>query len=161
MEKENVIEVEFKELWDNNFAWRISYQNENILKLEEFEDNDLGVYSRGNYNYIKGFDTLYIKGEETNYYCSFGVYKFCTLEEKKLIEDKIKKINEKYGIVKRWRADRDRRYYFIDDEFIVRCSIEENLSLDNNRYKLGNYFRTTEQAEKYIEKIKNILKENI
>lgn len=161
MEKENVIEVEFKELWDNNFAWRISYQNEDILKIEEFEDTDLNVYSRSNYDYIKDFDTLYIKGRETNYYCSCGVYKSCTLEEKKSIEDKIKKINEKYGVKKRWRADRDRRYYFLDDEFIVRGSIEENISLDDNIYKLGNYFRTTEQAEKYVEKIKNILKENI
>ena len=96
MEKDDVIEVEFIELWDNHFAWRISYQNEDILKIGEFEDNDLDVYSRNNYDYIKDFDTLYIKGEETNYYCSCGVYKFCTLEEKKLIEDKIKKINEKY-----------------------------------------------------------------
>ncbi len=161
MEIENVLEVEFIPIWDNNFVWKITKQNEDILKIGDFKDINLNVYSSSNYDYIKDTDTLYIKGEDTNYYYNCGIYKFCTLREKELIEDKIKKINEKYGIVKRWRADRDRRYYFIDDEFTVQCSIEENLSLDSNRYEIGNYFRTLEQAEEYIEKIKSILKENI
>lgn len=161
MEIENVLEVEFIPIWDNNFVWKITKQNEDILKIGDFKDINLNVYSSSNYDYIKDTDTLYIKGEDTNYYYNCGIYKFCTLREKELIEDKIKKINEKYGIVKRWRADRDRRYYFIDDEFTVRCSIEENLSLDSNRYEIGNYFRTLEQAEEYVEKIKSILKENI
>ncbi len=45
MEKETVLEIEFKELWDNDFAWKIVKQNEEILKRNEFIDKELNVES--------------------------------------------------------------------------------------------------------------------
>ena len=43
MEKEKVLEIEFKELWDNNFAWKIVKQNEEILKRNNFKDEEFNV----------------------------------------------------------------------------------------------------------------------
>lgn len=150
MEKETVLEIEFQPVWDK-WAWRITKQNEDILKKGTFEDKGIGVYSYNypSYNYYNC--TLGIRGNNND---KDNLINLCTEDEKREIEVKVRNINEKYGIKKRWRADRDRRYYFIDDEFNVRCNIEENLSLDNNRYEIGNYFKTEKEIEKYAEYIK-------
>lgn len=161
MEIENVLEVEFIPIWDNNFVWKITKQNEDILKIGEFKDSNLNVYSSSNYDYIKDTNSLYIKGEDTDYYYNCGVYKFCTLKEKKLIEDKIEKINEKYGTKKIWRAKNNEVYYYITNTLTIEYCDDINEYFSNERYRLGNYFRTIEQAEEYVEKIKSILKENI
>lgn len=151
MVKENVLEVEFIELWNNYFAWKISYQNEEILPLGCFADDELKVYSCINVFYNLDLDELYIKGKMTEEDYKTNNYNFCTLKKKKLIEDKIRKINEKYGIKLRMRVDKDRTYYFIDDEFSVFRGIEEYTDLDNTRYEIGNYFSTKEEAKEYAE----------
>lgn len=161
MEIENVLEVEFIPIWDNNFVWKITKQNEDILKIGDFKDINLNVYSSSNYDYIKDTDTLYIKGEDTNYYYNCGIYKFCTLEEKKLIEKKVRLLNEKYGIVRKWRAVRQERYYFINDMLQVDEDLDYRASDDDIRYYSRNYFKTEVEAKEYVEKIKSILKENI
>ena len=54
---------------------------------------------------------------------------------------------------KRWRGAKDRFYWYIDD-----CKVygeyETYDDYDNARYKIGNYFRTEEEAEKMAEKMK-------
>lgn len=150
MEKETVLEIEFTPVFDK-WAWRIIKQNVDILKRGKLRDEELKVYSVVMPQYYKNDNKLTIWGED---YDGDKDINMCTTEEKTLIEEKVKAINEKYGIKKRWRADRDRRYYFIDDEFNVRCNIEENLSLDNDRYEIGNYFKTEKEIEKYAEYIK-------
>lgn len=148
MEKENVLEIEFKELWDNNFAWRVTKQNEEILGRNVFKDEELNVESFESPEFRKAESKLFIKGYVRTYDHNIQI---CTAEEKALIEEKVKAINEKYGIKKRWRAEEDNEYYYIDSEFSIRSDNDNYVISDNNKYMNGNYFRTKEQAEEYAE----------
>ena len=148
MEKETVLEIEFKELWDNNFAWRVTKQNEEILGRNVFKDEELNVESFESPEFRKAESKLFIKGYVRTYDHNIQI---CTAEEKALIEEKVKAINEKYGIKKRWRAEEDNEYYYIDSEFSIRSDNDNYVISDNNKYMNGNYFRTKEQAEEYAE----------
>ena len=146
MEKENVLEIEFKELWDN-FAWRITKQNEEILKRNNFEDEELNVESFESPEFRKAESKLFIKGHVRAYDNNIQI---CTAEEKALIEEKVKAINEKYGIKKRWRAKKNDYYQYINSFISIVEAIDLKFVEDNERYKVGNYFKTKELAEKFL-----------
>ena len=78
----------------------------------------------------------------------------CTIEEKALIEEKVKAINEKYGVKKRWRAKRGGYFYYINCFFKPEQSIEFFFEEDDDIYKSGNYFETAEEVEEYAEYMK-------
>lgn len=151
MEKETVLEIEFKELWDNDFAWKIVKQNEEILKRKEFLDKELNVESFRSPEFLSLKNKLYIRGSGKILDDNISI---CNQEEKALIEEKVKAINEKYGIVKRWRAEKGSYYYFIDHELEINDKIDCRYKFDNEMYENGNYFQTTEEAEEYAEYIK-------
>ena len=67
-----------------------------------------------------------------------------------LFKDIVDRINEKYGIPKRWRAEKGGIYWFIDTDFSgkVRDLWDQRSTDENVRYNLGNYFKTKEEAEK-------------
>jgi len=48
---------------------------------------------------------------------------------------------------KRWRAVKGSRYYYAGDYGIVSLEIDDRHEFDNNRYKIGNYFRTEEEVK--------------
>lgn len=145
MEKENVLEIEFQPVFDK-WAWRITKQNMDILKREKFSDKELKVYSVVQPQYYKSDNRLYIRGE----YCDGdNDINFCTTEEKALIEEKVKAINEKYGVKKRWRANKYEYYHFLGNIFEICESVEMGFVEDIERYRDGNYFRTKEEAEEY------------
>ena len=146
MEKETVLEIEFKELWDNDFAWKIVKQNEEILKRNEFIDKELNVESFRLPEFLSLKNKLYIRGSEKR---RDNDIQICTSEEKALIEEKVKAINEKYGITKRWRANKRDRYHFLGDVFEIQETIEMGFDEDIERYRDGNYFRTEEEVEEY------------
>ena len=54
----------------------------------------------------------------------------------------------------RWRAEQCDTYYTIDTTLSIIKSTEYEDKYDNGRYKSGNYFKTKEEAEKVLEKIK-------
>ena len=149
MEKENVLEIEFQPVWDK-WAWRITKQNEEILKRNNFKDEELNVESFESQEFRKmGIKSvLFIRGYSKK---GDNDIQICTTEEKALIEEKVKAINEKYGDKKRWRAEEDNEYYYIDSEFSIRSDNDNYVISDNNKYMNGNYFRTKEQAEEYAE----------
>lgn len=74
-------------------------------------------------------------------------------ELKKQIEELQKKVAILEGGCKRWRAEANEKYWCIIDECVYR-SLEANENCDKARYEIGNYFRTEEEAEKAVEKIK-------
>ena len=82
-----------------------------------------------------------------------------TSETKHVFEIMIKAINKKYGKPKRWRAERNGGYYCINDYGIIYYTTDDYVSEDNDRYALGNYFQTREQAEKALERVKKVLQE--
>lgn len=151
--KEEVLKVEFSKVFDK-WGMRITYQDER-LKRGIFTDSKVKVSSNYNIEYDKINNWLYIlgknKGKDNNIIVVSD-------EEKEIIEDKVKRINENYGVEKRWRAEENKTYYFIsasnfyiDDDYNIRDKI------DDERYKIGNYFRTKELAKKKIKEIKEIL----
>lgn len=74
MERESVLEVEFIPIWENNFVWRITKQNEDILEIGKFVDNDLSVFSYDKVDYDLSYDILYIKGDSTKEDYKLGIY---------------------------------------------------------------------------------------
>lgn len=155
--KKDVLKVEFKEIWCNKYVWRIAYQNEDILLRNNFEDVKLKVcsYLAPEYDNEKGI--LYIKGlfKERD-----DTLNICTVEEKEEIEKKVKLINQKYGIEKRWRAEKGDTYYSID---LVRFEtpevLEFNTPNDDKRYNNYNYFKTEKQAKEGLKILKQVLVE--
>jgi hypothetical protein len=150
MGKENVLEIEFQPVFDK-WAWRITKQNEEILKRNNFKDEELNVESFRSPEFFSLANKLFIKGSAKSRDDNISI---CNQEEKALIEEKVKTINEKYGVKKRWRAEKGSYYYFIDHELEINDKIDCRYKFDNEMYENGNYFQTTEEAEEYAEYIK-------
>ena len=146
MEKETVLEIAFMPIWDK-WAWKIIKQNEEVLVRDVFLDKEIGVMSDGGSpDFVKDTNYLFIRGFSKTEDNKINI---CSSEEKALIEDKVKAINEKYGILKRWRANKYDHYHFLGNVFEIQESVEMGFVEDIERYQDGNYFRTKEEAEKY------------
>ena len=70
-----------------------------------------------------------------------------------LLKEKVKAINEKYGIKKRWRAKYNDIYFCIDEYFEVTWHRDNQSSYVNRKFEKGNYFRTKKEAEEYVKYI--------
>lgn len=149
MERENVLEIEYQEVFDS-VVFRIKYQNDEILKRGKFEDWDIRVVSDDNesvgYHNIHDFLNIrnnYTRADTRNF--------LVTKTEFKSIKERVDKLNEKYGIQKRWRAEQKKGYFYIHSNGLVDETMESYKTMDNQRYELGNYFRTEEEAQKIID----------
>ena len=142
MIKENVLKIEHQPVF-GRYAVRITYQNEEILKRGEFED--CGIRSLSSPDYSKKDNIFYILGLNP---CSDRDILIVDDRELQYIYEKVNEVNEKYGIVKRWRANKKERYYFIDRDFLIHEDIEEDTYMDNKRYNLGNYFKSESEAKR-------------
>jgi len=142
MVKEKVLKIEHQSVFDK-YAVRITYQNEEILKRGEFED--CGIRSLSSPDYSKQDNIFYILGLNP---CLDRDILIVDDRELQYIYEKVNEVNEKYGIVKRWRANKKERYYFIDRDFLIHEDIEENTYMDNKRYNLGNYFKLESEAKR-------------
>lgn len=151
--KEDVLKVRFERVFDR-WGMKISYQDD-ILKRGTFVDSDIKISSNYNLWYNKIDDWLYILGKNID---KDDIIIIVTDEEKKIIENKVKLINEKYGIKKRWRAEKNSTYYLIKGTgFNILDDYDNYSGVDDERYKIGNYFRTRKLAEKKAKEIKELL----
>ncbi len=152
--RKDVLVLEYQEVF-GEVAVRIVHQDEEVLKRGEFGDKDIEVYSACNPSF--GYGTLYIRGitrEDDSRV--FVVSK----EEAEIIKERVKAINEKYGIKERWRADVRGAYFSIVRDygkFTVEDYTEDNDYVDDNHYNSNNYFQTREQAKEALNRIKEIL----
>lgn len=71
-----------------------------------------------------------------------------------LLKEKVKTINEKYSIKKRWRAKQGDYFYYIDFLFETERTVEAFTKKDEVSYNLGNYFKTEQEAQEYAEYMK-------
>lgn len=55
------------------------------------------------------------------------------------------------------RVEKNKEYYILDDDSGSSRSLEENDSVDNQRYNIGNYFSTESKAQEMADKIKLLL----
>ena len=69
-----------------------------------------------------------------------------TQEERNQLISLVEKSN-KSKTKKRWRAEKDERYYFINSYSDIIQDVEKYTRVDNQRYKIDNYFKTREKAE--------------
>ena len=78
------------------------------------------------------------------------------LKEYNLVIDYDKKEIRK----KRWRADSDCGYYYINSINEIGLDNEYGYDVDDYRYEIGNYFRTREQAESVAKEVKAIFEKH-
>lgn len=88
-----------------------------------------------------------------------------TTEEIRKLEEALAKKGKQWNAEKKciedlpkWRADINEAYFFITANCNIMETKEYNCYLDGERYKVGNYFKTKEAAEKVAEKIREIFK---
>lgn len=58
---------------------------------------------------------------------------------------------------KRWRAEKGKRYCYVNEHFEVKGFRDQRDGFDNGCYNNGNYFQTEAQAQKVADKFKSIL----
>ena len=134
---------------------KIVYQNFNVLKMWLFIDSNIKISSNYNIEYDRINNWLYVLGKNDSNDDNIIIV---TDEEKEIIEDKIKKINKKYGVEKRWRAEKGNKYYFISgSSFFIEDDYDDYDNIDNNRYEIGNYFKTEEKVKEKAREIHRIL----
>ena len=156
MEKENVLEIEIKKVF-LGYAWLIKRNKLKVIRdlgtqsrpgRSEFYDKELFVELKQHDNY---YEEIKYGTPERNYF--FENNRLMSEEEKEKLIEIVNKINEKYGIPKRWRAEKGEKYYFLNTESEIRNIWEDKTKEDETRYNLGNYFKTKEEAEKVKEEL--------
>ena len=140
MEKENVLEFEI--IKTNNFGI-IGMLKQNTRILKRNTDTEYSrSYNFPSWDFIN--KKLYTYEDEKYDNLIFTVPR----EDIALFLDKINCINEKYGILKRWRAEEGEEYYFLDGKCEIWNTNEIKKKIDDVFFEQGNYFKTKEEAEK-------------
>ena len=138
MEKEKVLEIEITKI---NNDWNAI----TVKKIkEDFESNDLLEWITNGENYVcndKIFinrvypNTPFISGNEVTF----------------MFKDIVDKINEKYGIPKRWKPEKYEQYHFITSDGYTISKLNFIHTEDKCRYNLGNCFKTEEEAQNVVD----------
>lgn len=156
---EDVLKIEHRDIM-GKVGFMIGYQNDEVLKRGEFFDNDIKVMSSEYPDYKDGY--LCLKGTSIDKDDNIVIV---SIEEFKEIEKQVNKINEKYKIKKGWRFGKGGYYwyvdiapYFLEDGMVKRTTDTYNYKCDEHRWKIGNYFKTKEEAEYAQKKILELLK---
>lgn len=164
MEKEKVLDIEVTKINEMYSCWYVKKVNKIKLKampLTEIAHEDKKKYCFG-YGYRNEFKKEYIGYNHhscvSDYQIDLEIDNLESYDKPYLIENKlvpdlqflIDVVNEKYGIPKRWRAEKGGIYWFIDSDFTgkVRDLWDQRSTDENVRYNLGNYFKTEEEAQK-------------
>lgn len=150
----DVLILEYKEVF-GKVACRIVYQDEEVLKRGEFEDEDIEVFSCWKPQFIQR--ELHIKCIKEYDDNIFLVNK----EEAEIIKEKVRKINEKYGIKERFKPTIcGAPYWYIDfeEQGVAGTSWCEDM-VDLSRYEFNNCFKTMEQAEIALDRIRKTLEQ--
>ena len=148
MKKENVLEIEYQEVFDK-IAVRIKKLNDDffadgLLKedVEKYKCQFLENPTDLEQHIIWIYDNIFLSDNDINCYCE---------EKIKQIKEFVDYVNEEYGIIKRWRADYNKMFYFIESYGEANCINDIRAESDTSKYELGNYFKTKEEAQKVID----------
>lgn len=154
MEKENVLEIKVTRINTKYSAIEITKQDEEIIKRGKFQyeaSNGLKIISEKIIEFGEINNSLFVRGENE---MLDDLPDIVPNEDIPKIEEAIKELNEKYGKVKRWRAKYGENYYYITSTFNIFSTAQFEYHIDNERYEFGNYFKTREQAERAMPKIR-------
>ena len=148
MEKEKVLEIESQEVFDR-VAVRIKYLDDEFFAGGLLKE-DVKKYKCDFIESPTDLEERIILLNNDIFLSDSNIY--CYKQEKiKEIKEFIDFINEKYGIPKRWRAERGEKHFSILSTGGVGSFSEYYDKFDNDRYDLGNYFKTKEQAQKVVD----------
>ena len=142
MGKEKVLDIEFKEVWDNKWAWKITKNN------LDFKNTGGEIISEGVKIICSDKESLYLFD---NWLVEWEILEDWSLvdpNKKSEIENFVKYINSTYGIQKRWRGKRSDKYFSIFGDSEISETTDNYFPEDQRRYEWGNYFKTLEEAEK-------------
>ena len=157
MGKEKVLDIEITKINDTYSLAKVKKMNRKVI--EEKKEYEFGYANSSSlkmnnivrlepnfYSYISDAilcSDLYLNSEND-----------CFTIKNNLVESLeifLQEFNEKYGIIKRWRAGQGEIYFFINSN----CKIDTTKNyindwdkFDDINYELGNYFKTEEEAEK-------------
>lgn len=140
MEKEKVLEFEIIKTNDFGIIGMLK-QNTKILK-RNIDTEYSRSYNFPSWDFIN--KKLYTYGDEKYDNLIFTVPR----GDIDLFLEKINCINEKYGILKRWRGENGEAYYFLNTKGEISATIEAGVSTDTHFFKQGNYFKTRKDAQK-------------
>ena len=150
MQKEEVLKLEYVKMNDDYTVATIVYQNDNVLKREYFNDDKLGVRSDRKPEFM--YPSLFVRGYKTEL---DNMPIIIPNEHLEFVKEKVKKLNEKYGIVKKWYPDIDDNYYYISfgSTNSINYSFWGNTSLENLYLDKNLIFKTEEEASFVADKI--------
>lgn len=150
MEKEEVLKLDYIQISDEYTIATITYQNDDILKRYTFNDNELGVTSDRNPEFE--YPSLFVRGYKKE---SDSMPIIIPNEHLEFVKDKVKKINEKYGVVKKWCPNIDDNYYYISFSSAnnVSYTFWDNAFIENQFLKKNLIFKTEEEAMFVADKI--------
>lgn len=160
MQKEEVLKLEYTKINDDYTIATITYQNDDILKREYFDDDKLEVMSTRQPEFE--FPFLFVRGYKKE---SDSIPIIIPNEDLQFVKEKVKKINEKYGIAKKWCPSIDDRYYYISFGSVdnINSEIWHNGLFENMHLKKNLIFKTKEEAKfvanKILENIDNYREE--
>ena len=160
MEIENVLEIEFKEVWDNKWAWK-------IIKNEVDFKNTGGEIP---FNHIKitcaDKEVLYVFDNWLVEWELIDNYTLINSDLKTDIQDFVNYINKKYGIPKRWKPKLEESFFIVERvrtevsfKWIVTDLVYKNDHwIDFYTINSENCFKTYEEAEKVVLKLEKLEK---
>lgn len=143
MEKEELLKLEYTKINDDYTLATIVYQNNEILKRDAFYDNELKVISGAKPEFVYPF--LYVRG----YKSELDNMPFAIPNEHvEFVKEKVRKLNEKYGVVKKWVPKIDDMYYYISlgATTNVNYSVWDNTFIENLYLEKNLIFKTKEEA---------------
>lgn len=167
MEKEKVLEIEITKINEMYSCWYVKKVNK--IKLKAMPLTEIGTDEKNKLCFGCGYKTNFNKeyiGDEKSHlsyydyqinlevdfleYYEKSIPKFIENEYVGDLKQVIDLVNDLYGIQKRWRAEQNKGYFYIYSNGLVDETMESYKTMDNQRYELGNYFRTEEEAQKII-----------
>lgn len=159
MEKEKVLEIEVVKVNDVWSVWHIKKLNRKILKngvKDKFYINDNWYHfeiTEGETDFYYSVKDIYSQEEPVLNinYIDDGIPNLIETNEVKDLELTILEINEKYGITKRWRADKEHYFYYITGSWNIDRTYDDYSECKTFLYYSGNYFKTKEEAQKVID----------
>jgi len=172
---ENIVEIQFQnievlergEFYDEeigvasiNAEFGLAYEKTVVIK----EDKRRRFQTENIDNYKDVKKILYIVGyiereDEEDYEFTYeDNYLKVNDEELEEIIEKVKQINEKYGI--HCRVPKNTHYFYVNDLGEIKETRDNRFETDDKRYKIGNYFVTKDRAISYLKRFLLFNQEN-
>lgn len=146
-------------------------------KEQEFKDGDIlaknkavailkGGFNNGVFRDYAclNFDGKVLISNDTEWSTLPAGWHIATEEERQLLFDKMAEQGLRWNAEEkrvekiRWRANDKRAYYCIRDQGDVMVNYEAGFPADEDKWEFGNYFRTSEQAEKATKAVRETLR---